>query len=106
MIRRPPRSTRTDTLFPYTTLFRSVGVGRRAMGTAEVEDLPTARAHHLGNRGVRQLAAGLLAVGIDQALAKEAAVIVGALVEDIHHQDVRPQQIGTASGRARVYRYV
>src|SRR3546814_19612206 len=26
MIRRPPRSTRTDTLFPYTTLFRSVVV--------------------------------------------------------------------------------
>src|SRR3546814_7212711 len=26
MIRRPPRSTRTDTLFPYTTLFRSYGV--------------------------------------------------------------------------------
>src|SRR3546814_8475280 len=34
MIRRPPRSTRTDTLFPYTTLFRSrqrpSGEGRRA----------------------------------------------------------------------------
>src|SRR3546814_16780234 len=30
MIRRPPRSTRTDTLFPYTTLFRS----RRADGAA------------------------------------------------------------------------
>src|SRR3546814_17546525 len=30
MIRRPPRSTRTDTLFPYTTLFRSLrGAGRR-----------------------------------------------------------------------------
>src|SRR3546814_4268593 len=27
MIRRPPRSTRTDTLFPYTTLFRSLGQG-------------------------------------------------------------------------------
>src|SRR3546814_14004210 len=27
MIRRPPRSTRTDTLFPYTTLFRSTSVG-------------------------------------------------------------------------------
>src|SRR3546814_9744110 len=27
MIRRPPRSTRTDTLFPYTTLFRSAGLG-------------------------------------------------------------------------------
>src|SRR3546814_5856671 len=26
MIRRPPRSTRTDTLFPYTTLFRSTGM--------------------------------------------------------------------------------
>src|SRR3546814_8752371 len=26
MIRRPPKSTRTDTLFPYTTLFRSDGV--------------------------------------------------------------------------------
>src|SRR3546814_18899355 len=28
MLRRPPRSTRTDTLFPYTTLFRSKGHGR------------------------------------------------------------------------------
>src|SRR3546814_9269641 len=28
MIRRPPRSTRTDTLFPYTTLFRSLGGAR------------------------------------------------------------------------------
>src|SRR3546814_11686212 len=27
MIRRPPRSTRTDTLFPYTTLFRSIRLG-------------------------------------------------------------------------------
>src|SRR3546814_13421497 len=27
MIRRPPRSTRTDTLFPYTTLFRSTNLG-------------------------------------------------------------------------------
>src|SRR3546814_1379407 len=27
MIRRPPRSTRTDTLFPYTTLFRSAAAG-------------------------------------------------------------------------------
>src|SRR3546814_20592206 len=29
MLRRPPRSTRTDTLFPYTTLFRSVDGGER-----------------------------------------------------------------------------
>src|SRR3546814_20568490 len=30
MIRRPPRSTRTDTLFPYTTLFRSRAVPARS----------------------------------------------------------------------------
>src|SRR3546814_11929791 len=30
-ILRPPRSTRTDTLFPYTTLFRSVEVGDRGI---------------------------------------------------------------------------
>src|SRR3546814_20593080 len=32
MIRRPPRSTRTDTLFPYTTRFRSERRGRCARG--------------------------------------------------------------------------
>src|SRR3546814_871871 len=31
MIRRPPRSTRTDTLFPYTTLFRSSGASQRRL---------------------------------------------------------------------------
>src|SRR3546814_1614656 len=31
MIRRPPRSTRTDTLFPYTTLFRSVVLDRKQL---------------------------------------------------------------------------
>src|SRR3546814_6879165 len=31
MIRRPPRSTRTDTLFPYTTLFRSVAGRTRSL---------------------------------------------------------------------------
>src|SRR3546814_9554953 len=33
MIRRPPRSTRTDTLFPYTTLFRSYAEGVLAIDT-------------------------------------------------------------------------
>src|SRR3546814_7819614 len=33
MIRRPPRSTRTDTLFPYTTLFRSEHANRALAGT-------------------------------------------------------------------------
>src|SRR3546814_17058346 len=42
MIRRPPRSTRTDTLFPYTTLFRSalhILIARKEEGRA---------AHHIG----------------------------------------------------------
>src|SRR3546814_10309620 len=33
MIRRPPRSTRTDTLFPYTTLFRSIDIIRKALSS-------------------------------------------------------------------------
>src|SRR3546814_19623029 len=35
MIRRPPRSTRTDTLFPYTTLFRSRYLARGGFGREE-----------------------------------------------------------------------
>src|SRR3546814_3109097 len=35
MIRRPPRSTRTDTLFPYTSLFRSKAISRRRRGVAK-----------------------------------------------------------------------
>src|SRR3546814_3010504 len=34
MIRLPPRSTRTDTLFPYTTLFRSIVTSFRGYGSA------------------------------------------------------------------------
>src|SRR3546814_6569728 len=47
MIRRPPRSTRTDTLFPYTTLFRSDGAGddvdRGALGRHDQVDTGSAR---------------------------------------------------------------
>src|SRR3546814_18166693 len=35
MLRRPPRSTRTDTLFPYTTLFRSGGARWSVVGNAQ-----------------------------------------------------------------------
>src|SRR3546814_19453782 len=48
MIRRPPRSTRTDTLFPYTTLFRSAALRvtkylllGTVMGTAAVLSFPS-----------------------------------------------------------------
>src|SRR3546814_5665769 len=39
MILRPPRSTRTDTLFPYTTLFRSLPTGTLELTTEENVDL-------------------------------------------------------------------
>src|SRR3546814_10137307 len=45
MIRRPPRSTRPDTLFPYTTLFRSVELlsGLYAAGNDPVDLVPALR---------------------------------------------------------------
>src|SRR3546814_7180728 len=51
MIRRPPRSTRTDTLFPYTTLFRSVrrpagGGGQHPRHRAALRLLPRGRQPH------------------------------------------------------------
>src|SRR3546814_3182601 len=65
MIRRPPRSTRTDTLFPYTTLFRSAGKsgeGGKCRGTKREDavkvsnEFQTMTAH--GSRA-RRLAAAL-----------------------------------------------
>src|SRR3546814_11444320 len=48
MIRRPPRSTRTDTLFPYTTLFRSLGERLFQRNTRIVT--PTEFAHAFADR--------------------------------------------------------
>src|SRR3546814_3929943 len=79
MIRRPPRSTRTDTLFPYTTLCRSPVPERpppllpdTAVGFGVVEDVdrvvvPRAPeqarrflAHHLPHRAAETLALGVI----------------------------------------------
>src|SRR3546814_1315889 len=65
MIRRPPKSTRTDTLFPYTTLFRSDG-GRietaRTVKDAAVVGAGAGRCRiidgHRPGRGHRQVVAG------------------------------------------------
>src|SRR3546814_4150839 len=38
MLRRPPRSTRTDTLFPYTTLFRSLGAVPRKLDGLDLRE--------------------------------------------------------------------
>src|SRR3546814_17916737 len=49
MIRRPPRSTRTDTLFPYTTLFRSPHVAAKPNNGAHIEPF-----HHATLRITRE----------------------------------------------------
>src|SRR3546814_10288641 len=75
MIRRPPRSTRTDTLFPYTTLFRSVVVERALADLAvEVDVL-----EHVLQR---------VEVGLFQRRQRlvEVAADVGLLVADAEQQ--------------------
>src|SRR3546814_5567335 len=51
MIRRPPRSTRTDTLFPYTTLFRSLGERPDPLLHALLDDRADPRRPHLQPAG-------------------------------------------------------
>src|SRR3546814_2746435 len=56
MILLPPRSTRTDTLFPYTTLFRSMGGSWPARGDGDadrVRTLPADRVLSAGRSGGR-----------------------------------------------------
>src|SRR3546814_4859530 len=65
MIRRPPRSTRTDTLFPYTTLFRSnIGL-QLTFGFVELSDfLPmTLKIFVLGGNGLLESAFKLSKAG-------------------------------------------
>src|SRR3546814_8621919 len=66
MIRRPPRSTRTDTLFPHTTLFRSRGVGRIGI-TVEAREREPARPVGKDARADRVMD---LLIGIGEALAQ------------------------------------
>src|SRR3546814_7329482 len=79
MIRRPPRSTRTDTLFPYTTLFRRLPADYRARGAgmsvAGRTILYTGAAGGLGLRAtLALLAKGARVVAVDHDAAKIAAL--------------------------------
>src|SRR3546814_14297080 len=54
MLRRPPRSTLTDTLFPYTTLFRSIqpfGQWTRQQGGKEIRGIRTPRYTYVRDLG-------------------------------------------------------
>src|SRR3546814_15545953 len=73
MIRRPPRSTRTDTLFPYTTLFRSVDLEEL------VEHFFVVVAQRAQQHADRQLAAAVDA-GEQRVLRVELEVQPGAAV--------------------------
>src|SRR3546814_17153869 len=81
MIQPPPRSTRTDTLFPYTTLFRSVGKQRLYAG----ERL----------RGLR------LRLGLSQSVMAARIGISNSYLSQLEHDD-RPMtpSIRQAIGRA------
>src|SRR3546814_11835799 len=121
MIRRPPRSTRTDTLFPYTTLFRSIflRIGILAEQFGELRD------RKVGGR-IFERARGILVDADVIGDIAEAVVIFGALAPDggddlarlvlgaalarrgiLDHRFVeRLDEIGRASCRERVGQYV
>src|SRR3546814_13233370 len=102
MIRRPPRSTRTDTLFPYTTLFRSLADGPSDIG-GELDrirlpvglNLDVAPIDIISSEVRGQLAAEPAALRADFIIGQ--AVRAGAFGND---------EIGRASCRERVCQYV
>src|SRR3546814_15798832 len=109
MIRRPPRSTRTDTLFPYTTPFRAAELLRaiaanQDRAAAVTRDMQgwAERAETAAERD-RELAAR--AAALDEELAALAAA-----PPDLKHRAQaladEAQEIGRASCRERVCQYV
>src|SRR3546814_10951177 len=78
MIRRPPRSTLTDTLFPYTTLFRSLAHREAAFGDADVGGpVPELALRVMRGRALRLVG--------DQQLEHHGARLLGALAGALHH---------------------
>src|SRR3546814_15843044 len=72
MIRRPPRSTRTATLFPYTTLFRSLQEVEGVHGVAFEEFL--VGLHHAVRRAQQAFARRIVAGPADQRLDRAQGV--------------------------------
>src|SRR3546814_12380920 len=71
MIRRPPRSTRTDTLFPYTTLFRSIfGDAGQLADRAHVD---------AGRTHVNEKACQAFVLGYIRVAARQDQAVVGVL---------------------------
>src|SRR3546814_11566007 len=105
MIRRPPRSTRTDTLFPYTTLFRSVGGRGQVADVGDVDDM--AQLVTLERQGTAQRVGEDIGAHVADMLIiidGRSAAIDARLVRVDGHE--RFERIGRASGRERVCEYV
>src|SRR3546814_11275466 len=109
MIRRPPRSTRTDTLFPYTTLFRSQNVQstqdlqRLTPGvvlTGSGSDFNTT----LTIRGQGRDVIGPIAPSVQSYINEVPLPSWGAVIPTYDVANV--QEIGRASCRERVGQYV
>src|SRR3546814_5651589 len=84
MIRRPPRSTRTDTLFPYTTLFRSPGATRPSSAPRGCAPRLQALSHR--RRQARTLEAEPAQTGNDLLAAHEQVPQQpGTVILDHHH---------------------
>src|SRR3546814_18455565 len=78
MVRRPPRSTRTDTLFPPTTLFRAWRLAKRPelFGKGSVEGIAGAESGNNAVSGANLIP--LLGLGVPGDL--EAAILMGAFL--------------------------
>src|SRR3546814_14738276 len=102
MRRRPPRSTRTDTLFPYTTLFRSKwhrGGGR------DVRDAPLPSAYGFDESYTQWEGLGprVLPTDLTNRLGQQSAELGQGPVEWLPRAEIK---IGRASCRERVCPYV
>src|SRR3546814_13867543 len=82
MIRRPPRSTRTDTLFPYTTLFRSLQLDDEALDHAEAA-LPEGGVGGVQAEGCQQLLVALASAGAQHLQVLLRTARRGALVDRV-----------------------
>src|SRR3546814_978079 len=85
MIRRPPRSTRTDTLFPYTTLFRSdVALNSRAADFAD--DVMAATEQHGADLIINAVGGSVFAENI-RAAAFEARLAIDVDIEAFRSEE-------------------
>src|SRR3546814_16342256 len=103
MIRRPPRSTRTDTLFPYPTLFRSVD--RYCSWAGQACGCKVGHSEIVRQRGLAQKALG---AKYDLRDFNDIVVKGGNVPLDVLAKNVEEyvREIGRASCRARVCQYV